>query len=277
MRQKLFLTDLDGTLLDDNKLISPPTREILEDWVRAGHIFAFGTGRALTSALAIRKALGLERICRYLVCYNGVQIYDALEKKMIFETGIRQETVLKIMDLAESLGVHCHTYQGPYIVARRETQALKDYGIHIHMPVIFSETVIEQLVVPPCLLLAIERQEPEKLKALQQALKEQFSDEVTSYFSSSEYLDILPAGVNKGVALHTLAEHLDIPIEDTVAAGDEENDISMVEAAGLGIAMKNGTERIRSAADRITGEDNSHDGLAVMLKTLLREYREEDK
>ena len=274
MTRKLFLTDLDGTLLDDDKQISPPTRQVLEKWTKAGHIFAFGTGRALTSALAIRQALGLEKLCRYLVCYNGVQIYDALEKKMIFETGIRQETVLKIMDLAESLNVHCHTYQGPYIVARRETQALKDYGVHIHMPVIFSETIIEQLVMPPCLLLAIERQEPEKLKTLQQALKEQFSDEVTSYFSSSEYLDILPAGVNKGKALSTLASHLEIPIEDTVAAGDEENDISMVEAAGFGIAMKNGTERIRALADMITEEDNCHDGLATALRQLLASYEQ---
>ncbi|MBO4886919.1 MAG: HAD family hydrolase [Firmicutes bacterium] len=274
MTRKLFLTDLDGTLLDNDKQISPPTRQVLEKWTKAGHIFAFGTGRALTSALAIRKALGLEKLCRYLVCYNGVQIYDALEKRMIFETGIKQETVMKIMDLAESLGIHCHTYQGPYIVARRETQALKDYGIHIHMPVIFSETVIEQLVHPPCLLLAIERNEPEKLKALQQALKEQFADEVTSYFSSSEYLDILPAGVNKGKALFTLASHLQIPIEDTVAAGDEENDISMVEAAGIGIAMKNGTERIRAVADMITEEDNCHDGLAEALRQLLASYEE---
>ncbi|MBQ7059465.1 MAG: HAD family hydrolase [Firmicutes bacterium] len=274
MTRKLFLTDLDGTLLDDDKQISPPTRQVLEKWTKAGHIFAFGTGRALTSALAIRQALGLEKLCRYLVCYNGVQIYDAMEKKMIFETGIRQETVLKIMDLAESLNVHCHTYQGPYIVARRETQALKDYGVHIHMPVIFSETVIEQLVMPPCLLLAIERQEPEKLKTLQQALKEQFSDEVTSYFSSSEYLDILPAGVNKGKALSTLASHLEIPIEDTIAAGDEENDISMVEAAGFGIAMKNGTERIRALADMITEEDNCHDGLATALRQLLASYEQ---
>ncbi len=269
--RKLFLTDLDGTLLDDDKQISPPTREVLEKWTKAGHVFAFGTGRALVSALAIRKALGLEKLCRYLICYNGVQIYDAQENRMIFETGIRQETAVKILDLAESLGVHCHTYQGPYIVTRRETEALRAYRFHIHMPLIVEEDIMKQLPFPPALLLAIELDEPDRLKTLQSALSEQFGDEVISYFSSSQYLDILPAGVSKGGALKTLADHLGIPIEDTLAAGDEENDISMVQTARIGIAMKNGTKRIRAVADVITEEDNCHDGLAVTLRQLLEE------
>ena len=139
------------------------------------------------------------------------------------------------------------------------------------MPLIVEEDILKQLPFPPALLLAIELDEPDRLKTLQSALSEQFGDEVISYFSSSQYLDILPAGVSKGGALKTLADHLGIPIEDTLAAGDEENDISMVQTAGIGIAMKNGTERIRAVADVITEEDNCHDGLAVTFRQLLEE------
>lgn len=269
MERKIFLSDLDGTLLDENKLISPATRKALEKWTSQGNIFAIGTGRALTNVLAMRQALGLAGICRYVVAYNGAQIYDAEKGEMIFEASIRPQVVEKILDLAESLDVHCHTYLGPYIVTRRETEALNAYRFHIHMPLIVTDSVSRELTMDPCLLLAIEMEEHSKLEKLQQALAEDFSDQVMGLFSSPQYLDILPAGTNKGNALRILAEALDVPMENTLAAGDEENDISMIEEAGVGIAMINGTDRIKELADIVTEEDNTRDGLAEVLNRLM--------
>ena len=269
MNRKLFISDLDGTLLDENKQVTPATRKILEDWTKAGHIFAIGTGRALSNALAMRLSLGLADVCRYVVAYNGAQIYDALEEKMIFEQTIAPQTVEKILDLAESLDVHCHTYLGPYIVTRRESEALKAYRFHIHMPVIVTDDVSSKLSVDPCLLLGIELYERAKLEAFQAALQQDFSEEVQGLFSSPQYLDILPAKVNKGRALSVLREALDIGKENTLAAGDEENDISMILEAGIGIGMKNGADRVKAAADVVTEEDNAHDGLAELLKRYL--------
>ena len=213
MERKIFLSDLDGTLLDENKLIAPATRKA--------------------------------------------------------EASIKPETVEAILDLAESLDVHCHTYLGPYIVTRRETEALNAYRFHIHMPLIVTDSVSRELTMDPCLLLAIEMEDHSKLEKLQHALAEDFSDQVMGLFSSSQYLDILPAGTNKGNALRILAEALDVPMENTLAAGDEENDISMIEKAGVGIAMINGTDRIKELADIVTEEDNTRDGLAEVLNRLM--------
>lgn len=266
---RLFVTDLDGTLLDSNKQITGPTRQTLKAWTAQGGQIAIATGRALTSALAMRKAVGLEELSRCIIACNGAQIYDAVKGEMLFERTIPKKTVEEILDLAEELEIHCHTYHGPYIVARRETEALRAYRFHIHMPVIVHQHISEALPQDPCLMLGIEIVEPDKLKRFKKLLERDFSDTVKPLFSSDHYLDILPAGTDKGEALSRLCGLLGIPLSDTVAAGDEENDLSMILAAGTGIGMKNGTNDVKKAADIVTTEDNDHDGLSEALRSLM--------
>ncbi|MBO6159418.1 MAG: HAD family phosphatase, partial [Firmicutes bacterium] len=194
MERKLLVTDLDGTLLDENKLISEPSREVLQAWVDDGNVLAIGTGRVLSSALAMRKALGLESLCRYVIACNGAQIYDAggqadLSGSMLFERTIPFGVVERILDLTEAMDVHCHTYLGPYIVARRMTQALDTYRFHMHMPLMLDEDLSNVLKMDPPLMLAIEMKDRRKLEALQAELRERFPDEVMALFSSHRYLD----------------------------------------------------------------------------------------
>ena len=84
-------------------------------------------------------------------------------------------------------------------------------------------------------------------------------------YSNANYLELFSKEAGKGAALLRLCEHLNIPRENSMAAGDAENDISMIEAAGLGIAMLNADEEVKKAADVVTGADNNHDGLVPFL------------
>ena len=101
----------------------------------------------------------------------------------------------------------------------------------------------------------------DKLTALRDKIVEQFGDSVDTFFSSPRYLEILPKGASKGNAVKFMTDYLSIPRSHSFAAGDEDNDISMIQAAGYGVAMANASEEVKAAADIVTVNDNNHDGL----------------
>ena len=111
--------------------------------------------------------------------------------------------------------------------------------------------------------------EPELLKEIEPVLKAQFGEELDIFLSAPWFLDIMPKGVNKGVGVKYLAKRLDIPMDAVIACGDSYNDISMVEAAGLGVAMKNGEEALKAVADYVTQHDCDHDGIAEVVEEFI--------
>ena len=96
-----------------------------------------------------------------------------------------------------------------------------------------------------------------------------YGDRLNSFFSCKEYIEIIPKTCGKGLALLRLAEILEIPVEDTIGVGDEANDLTMVEAAGLGVCMANGIPEVKAAADYITERDNNHDGVAEVIEKFV--------
>ena len=88
-------------------------------------------------------------------------------------------------------------------------------------------------------------------------------------YSNDRYLEIFPAASGKGSAVRILCEYLHRPLGNALAAGDEANDISMIRAAGTGIAMQNARDEVKAAADIVTAKDNNHDGLAAVLMEYL--------
>ena len=98
---------------------------------------------------------------------------------------------------------------------------------------------------------------------------EEYPQQLDAFCSCQAYLEIIPRGLSKGNALVQLAQRLGIPIENTVAAGDAANDLSMLRAAGAGVAMCNGTDEAKAAADAVTCRDNNHDGIAEIIEKYL--------
>ena len=200
-----------------------------------------------------------------MVGYNGAEIYDYDQKKYVFRTTVPLEDVPVIFETAREAGVHIQTYQDRYIVAERYSEEMTYYRSIIHSPVIITDHIMDEVKEPPCKLLAIELKDREKNIRLKQALEERFGDHLHLMFSNPWYLEIIPEDASKGNALEKIREYLGMRREETMAAGDEENDIPMIRAAGLGIAMKNGTDAAKKSADAVTEEDNDHDGLVPFL------------
>ena len=263
---KIFFFDLDGTLLNRKKMITPKTMEALRRFTEKGNHFCINTGRAIESAKSVYDGLGLDFKGSFLCGSNGTEIYSVDEQNYVYKTGVPLELVPKILDLAEKYDVHCHTYNDDHIVSRHDGECMNYYRRVIKTPLILTDDVLKEISDPPSKMIAIELHDHEKQEHFRMALQEMVGDKLTLLYSNPYYMEIFPSEAGKGSAVKRLAGILGIPVENTYAAGDEQNDISMIEAAGCGIAMINGTDIVKASADVITTLDNDHDGLAEFIE-----------
>lgn len=267
--RKILLTDLDGTLLDDQKQISPYTRSVLDKWHQAGHRLVLSSGRDINSVKEVWSALNLNYPGMLLCGSNGGRIYDCDKGELIYESSLTKAQALHIINAAAAQGLHCHSYDDAHIISPGESNELTRYRQVIHTPAIITSDLAAALPDNPCKCLVIELSDRSKLERFRDSMVEYAGDEITMLSSSPLFLELFPASSGKGNALYKLCEILDIPRGLTVAAGDQENDLDMLKAAGYSIAMCNGTELIRKTASTVTEFDNNHDGLAHVLERLI--------
>lgn len=262
---KIFFTDLDGTLLTKDKTITPKTMTALEKWTDAGHKFALSSGRAIDSVKNVKESLKLHFPGMYLIGYNGGEIYDCENDRIINRIPLTLEQTALIMQTAKEMDIHCHTYTDTHIISPADNDELACYCRAIHTPVIIREDILSALDKPPCKCIAIEIHDKNRLEQFRTALMPKAKGELTLLYSNDKYLEIFPSCSGKGTAVKTLCEYLNISLANSLAAGDECNDISMLQTAGTGIAMLNAKDEVKEAADIITQADNDHDGLASVL------------
>lgn len=268
--KKILFTDLDGTLLDDQKQISAYTREVLDAWSKAGHKLVLCSGRDINSVGQVKDYLQLDFPGMYLIGYNGGQIYDCDNQKTIHKITLTLEQTSHIMEEAARFGIHVHSYTDTHIVSPQDNEQLRYYCRVIKTPVIFSPKVTDVMTEGPCKCLAVELKDSKKLEDFRCSLLPWAKEEgITMIYSNPYYLELFPAASGKGAAVKTLCELLNINPYFSVASGDAQNDVSMIEAAGMGIAMCNGSEDVKMAATTITAYDNNHDGLTHALFDLI--------
>lgn len=265
MEKKIFFTDLDGTLLNDKKVITPKTREILAKITEAGHYLVFISGRPMMSVIEAREGLSISDKNLYLIASNGGVIYDAEKRQILKENRLTYEQTDYVLKYCEQAGVHSHTYTDDAIVSKRQSEELTFYQKTIHIPSIITEDIIGSLDKPPLKCIAISG-EKRKLDVIKEGLSNWAKGQVQLMFSNDRLLEMIPISSGKGTALKWLSEYLGVSIENTMAAGDMENDISMIEVAGVGVAMLNGAPQVKAIANKVTPFDNNNDGLVPILE-----------
>ncbi len=266
---KLLFCDIDGTLIRSDGTISGHVRSLLEEMAAQGHGFILTSGRPLSSILRVRNYIAIDFPHSYIIANNGGLIYDCNLEAPVFEARLTLPLVDALQSAAEEMQIHIQTYTEDSIVCRHETEEVKHYAERIKMPVILSDTLSRALNVAPYKMLALSLKGSDSLTPLKNSIEGNYGDRVNTMFSQNGYLEILPKEANKGNALRFLCSHLDIPVSDTYAVGDSENDIAMLRAAGISYAMKNGDETVKSSADFITALDHNHDGIAEVLNHIL--------
>ncbi len=266
MERKIFFTDLDETLLTKEKTMTPATIEAVRKLTDAGHYLALISGRPLDSIIEARSLLPISNHHLYYVANNGGLIVNAETMETISELRLTMEETAYLLKAGERAGIHCHAYTDNAIVAKSQTPELTFYQKTIHLPAIYADPVVDALDKPPFKCLAISLEGRSHVEKLRDSLAAWAEGHVTLICSTDRLLEMFPSSSGKGSALVRLAEHLHIPLSHTMSAGDQDNDISMLEAAGLGVAMCNGSKGAKAAADVITMQDNNHDGLVPYLE-----------
>lgn len=268
MGAKILFLDLDGTLLNDKKEVTPDNRAALERARGLGCRIAISTGRALPGAMGLVRALGLTGEGCYVSASNGGVLYDCGADKVLARRFLSVEDAEKLLAYAREKHLHAQTYDGQGVVVERPfDEPLVEEYCHINaMPWRQVDSLAEGLDEPPVKVLLVGPADRAALAEAKAWMGEHMPGRVESFYSSPVFLDIMPAGVNKGYAVRELCRHLDIPVELSVAAGDEANDIPMLEAAGVGAAMVNAAPEVKAAADYVTERDNNHSGVAEIVE-----------
>lgn len=269
--KKILFTDLDGTLLNDDKLVSEGNRAAIQRLLDAGHYLVVSTGRPTKSAFKVVKRLGLTMPGCYMIAYNGGVIFDCSKEEIRMEKTLPMEYVRYLFQEAEKYGLYIQTYgTDDKIYGTSDGEELEFYvcGNKGALDYETSRDAYAMLDKAPNKALLIDLNEKGVIKFWEEH-REWEKGRCDSTFSCPQYLEYLPQGVSKGNAVITLCEMLGVDIRNAYAAGDERNDISMIEAAGVGVAMKNAVDEAKIAADYITENDNNHDGIAEIIDKLI--------
>ncbi|MGI6117668.1 MAG: Cof-type HAD-IIB family hydrolase [Bilifractor sp.] len=272
MSKKAIFLDLDGTLLTDDKKIPPDNQAAIDEALAQGHSVVISTGRPLSSGIILAEDLGLTGMGCYLITFNGGILYDMGRRKVLFKKTIPLPVVRGVFEEANRRNIHIQTYAGDYVLVeeRCDDDDVRYYCRRIR---IGYKTIddIRNLKEEPAKMLAIDRTGSESIRELRDWIITSYDGVLDSYFSSGQFVEIVPMGMDKGRALRQMAEILGIAVSDTIAVGDEANDLKMIRAAGLGVAMANATGEVKKAAGYITEKDNNEGGVAeVIRKFILR-------
>lgn len=268
---KILFTDLDGTLLNDRKEVTAGNRRAIEEAISLGRRVVVASGRPLSSAIVQVRRVGLAGPGCFVIAYNGAVIYDCSRQEEIFQRTLEEAQLCALFAQARRRGIYIQTYDNGRVLTESwcDPEIARRYCEAVEMEFRVVEDVRDGLSRPPVKALIIDFDSPEALEAMRDWIGRGMAGEVECFHSSPYFLEVVPEGVNKGAALRELCRLLDIPVAESVAAGDEANDITMLQAAGTGVAMANGVQAAKAAADYVTQRDNNHDGLEEVVRRFL--------
>ena len=263
----LIAMDLDGTLYNSKKEIDPRTAEALMRAQRAGILLALVSARPLPGLYHARDALRLPEYGGALIACNGGRIVDAKTGALLHHRGMALSEARAVLRALEPLPCTPILDDGERFYVTDKTAYKVDYECWNNRMTCREVPNLADFISfePAKLLLSVQ---PPELPALQAHIAALLPDSLTVVQTADFYLEVLPRGVHKGQALSDACEALAIDPARAVAFGDAENDIPMLQRAGLGVAMGNADSRVKAAADRVT-LTNDEAGIAALLDEIL--------
>ena len=266
---RILFLDIDDTLLNSKKEITPEVSSAIGRALKEGHRIVITTGRPISGAIKLIRRLNLTEEGCYAICYNGGQIWDCFADRSVYSIPVPMKDVRYLFEKANEAGIHVQTYDRLGIICASYDRELEDYVNKVPMEVRIDPGIPDSLTEEPIKVLMIDMEDHDRLVRFRQDISDWCKGRISSFFSNPYYLEFVREGISKGAAVRTLADMLGIPMENTVAAGDSENDIPMIEAAHIGCAMANATEETKAAADYITERSCEESGVAEIIEKFI--------
>ena len=265
-RSRILALDLDGTLLNSKKEISPLTLNALLQEEGRGAAVVLVSGRPIHGCAPFVSALRLKEFGGYVIAFNGAQILDCSTQQMLFQSGVPTEWLFYLHSLSrQQPSCALMTYSGEEVLTEDSENPYVQYAAQINrMSVRQVERIFETVKesVPKCIIAG----EPEQLDKIH---TESAARRTKLTFVRSEpfFLEIMPEGIDKGASLARLLTLIGAEASCVIAFGDSYNDATMLSVAGTSVAMGNARPEICAMAD-FTTASNDADGIASFLNTL---------
>ena len=260
----LILTDLDGTLLRNDKSISEENRQAIRRFQAEGGLFSFVTGRIPQGAKAVAEVIQPNAPCGHS---NGGCIYDHRIQKELWGRSVPPSAIAFAADvLAQfpSLGLIVCTHEDVYFHCKNE--ATEEFRCNEG----FADVMRDMHTVDePIAKIMFTTDSEQQMQALMAQLpKHPSANEVSLIRSDVSYYEILPKDACKGELIPPLSELTGVPVERIIAVGDNDNDASMLKAAGIGIAVANASNAAKAAADHVMTITNEQHAIAYIIREL---------
>lgn len=273
MKYKMLVLDMDGTLLTNEKTISERNKRAIKEASERGVKIVISTGRIFASARAFGNMIG---VSTPIIASNGAYIREKDKDEVIYSKPLGEDNARAIEALGTKYGIYCHFFTWNTLYTEKVVHIAYNYSkwnsalpedkkVKIQIVRkddwndIFSnnrDTILKCFVADDDI---------EKLMAMKKEARD-LNVEVTS--SGYNNFEVMNKGISKGKAVSELAEFYKIDRREVICIGDSDNDISMIEYAGLGIAMKNGKDEIKNKADFVT-LSNEEDGVAYAIEKFI--------
>lgn len=260
---KMIAMDLDDTLLDRNLLVSERNRQALRQASQAGITIVLASGRPTAGMRAVADSIGLDSDRAWLVSFNGGCISDWSGQTPVWQEGFSKSEGLDILQLAQTEGLGFLSYDAQGIITPQANQWTQEEARLTGLNVTVYSDLSNHLpaLLPKAILLG----EPLILARKAIELRERFGMRWNISLSKPFFLEFTPFGVEKGSALNRLAAHIGLAPSECLAIGDGHNDLTMIEWAGIGVAVANAVQKLKDAADWISPH-HDEDAIAHTLE-----------
>lgn len=256
MSIKLVAIDIDGTLITDHHTIHPQVKEAIHQARMQGIHIVLCTGRPLPGVTTKLAELEINRENEYVITYNGSLVQNVHTGEIIANYGLSLEDYNLLELTARQLGVHFHVINHEKIFTpnRNISKYTVNEAFIVDMPLEYRTP--EEMTADMNIIKMMMIDHPEILDEAIKKMPNEILEKYNTVKSSPFYYEMLNKNASKGNALKKLAEHLGFTADETMAIGDNENDISMLEFAGIGVAVANAVEKTKAVADVIVSSNN---------------------
>lgn len=267
MKYQVLVLDLDGTLTNSQKQITPATKKALIDIQERGKKVVLASGRPTQGVLPLAKLLKLDYFGSYILAFNGGRIIDCKNGQIIYNKTLPKSITRPLFDIVQKYDADIIAYTDQGLISGiRPNEYTKLESRINNMPILRVDNFMDYIDENNNKFLITG--EPDVITSIKAETTLRFRGLLNIYCSEPFFLEIMPQNIDKAYSLQKLLNSIGMTAEEMICCGDGYNDISMIEAAGLGVAMRNAQPLVLEKADYIT-KSNDEDGILHVITEFM--------
>lgn len=268
MNYQVLVLDLDGTLTNSAKQITPPTKQALIEIQENGKKVVLASGRPPQGVIPLAKELKMDQFGNYILAFNGGRMINCHTGEIVYNKTLPESITYPLFEIVKKYDADIIGYTDDMLISGIEPNDYSRLESRINnMPILCVDHFPDYVKGPNNKFLI--SGEPDTIAQIQNECMRHFRSLLNIYCSEPFFLEIMPQHIDKAYSLQKLLSNIGFRADEMICCGDGYNDITMIETAGLGVAMQNAQPLVREKADYIT-KSNDEDGVLHVINQFLR-------